>query len=175
MRHTNNSTNMIISCFKFFKRWILPWKPSRGCSTLLGKVPIINLCRCAGELVESTVKYLASVENSLKLAVAVNLARLVLCYAFFTQFHEVSYPLKQGPGSLLELGLIPWTLPQMSAQHTPLGEARNAKFKEILWAFEAFSLHRYCFCTSLQEELENYHFPFKSQHCRKFFKNYFYL
>lgn len=60
-----------------------------------------GLCLPAEELVESTVRYLVSAENSLKLAAVVNRAHLPFCYAFFTQFQEASYPLKQGPGSLL--------------------------------------------------------------------------
>lgn len=87
----------------------------------------------AGELCLKSAaekKYLAPAESGLKSAAAVNSARLALRYAFFAQFHEVSYPPKQGPGSELEPALIPRTLPQMSAERCALlGETRDAKFK----------------------------------------------
>lgn len=50
----------------------------------VGKVPIINLCQLVAELVESTVRYLPSADNSLKSAAAVNPIHRPLCNAFFT-------------------------------------------------------------------------------------------
>ncbi len=100
------------------------------------------------ELVKSTEKYLASAESGLNLAAAVNLAHLPLCYAFFTQFQEASYPPKQGPGSLLQLCFFPWILPQMSAQHTLLRGAGRAHSlgKTVLkfFRFETQILHHSC-------------------------------
>lgn len=103
-----------------------------------------SLCLPVEELAESAVRYLASAENGLKLAAVVNPAHLPFCYAFFTQFQEARYPLKQGPGCLLQLFFYPWTLPQMSAQHTLLRDTREAQSLR-----KTLLKHRSCFTLTL--------------------------
>lgn len=101
LRHTNTGANMgPLAILKFLEGCTLLWKPSRGFSAL----PIVNIfASIAGELClkawQKKKKYLAPAESGLKSAAAVNSARLALRNAFFTQFHEVSYPPQQGPGS----------------------------------------------------------------------------
>lgn len=73
------------------------------------------------------MRYLGSAEGGLKLAATLNLSARRLCHAFLTQLQEARYPPKQGAKRLLELSLLLWTLPQMSAQHTLLGDGAEAQ------------------------------------------------